>query len=288
MNKYPARIYLNDQIVTYQNAKISVFDRGFLFGDGVYEVMVQKNGKIFRQQDHLHRFDSSLEKVGITFDTHSISERVSRLLEASQLNHEDCLIYMQVTRGIAPRKHAFPKDPKPSFMMYASPISMPEINLTPVVAVTMPDFRWSRCDIKMTSLLGNVMASDYASKQGAYEALLVREGKVTEASHCNVFFVKNEIVYTHPANEHILAGITRKIVLELCEQLALEVIEEAVSQKDIMHMDEAFLTGSSTQIASIKQVDQYLYYENDSAGPITKKLQQAFARLRASQKPATK
>ena len=134
----------------------------------------------------------------------------------------------------------------------------------------------------MTSLLGNVMANEYAMQNDSFETLLVRNGVITEASHCNVFFVKDDVVYTHPADNYILDGITRQIVLELCNTLNIEVKFEGVRQKDVSKMDEAFLTGTSTQIASIAKIDDYSFYGIGQIGPVTKKLQSAFLRLKES------
>lgn len=280
MLPYPTKVYLGDRILDHEDAKISVFDRGFLFGDGIYEVMIQIDGKIFLGEEHLCRLDECCRKIDIPFDSGCLNNKISELLEASDLTGKDCLIYIQVSRGTAPRKHAFPENIEPTFMMYALPLSLPDINTTHAMVVTMPDFRWSRCDIKMTSLLGNIMANTTASKQGAYEALFVRDGKITEASHSNVFFVKDNIVYTHPVNEFILDGITRKAVMNLCCDLGIQTKEEAISQSDIIYMDEAFLTGTTTQIASIRQIDQHNLYQGDNIGTITKKLQAAFFQFR--------
>ncbi len=285
MLEYPKKVYLGDEILDQEDARISVFDRGFLFGDGVYEVLVRIDGKFLLGEEHLNRLEDCLRKVDISFDISSIPDRILKLLEASDLLEEDCLIYIQITRGIAPRKHAFPENTEPSFMMYVLPITLPDINNHHVSVVTVPDFRWSRCDIKMTSLLGNVMANTEAAKQGAYEAIFVRDGKITEASHCNVFFVKDNIVYTHPVSEYILDGVTRKVVLSLCQDLGLQLCEEAIDEKDIIYLDEAFLTGTTTQVASIRQINQHMLYENDDIGPITQKIQTAFFQYRKQPEP---
>ena len=192
----------------------------------------------------------------------------------------DCLLYIQVSRGVAPRKHAFPHNIPPTVMMYVTPKTLPDINSINASVLTMDDFRWSRCDIKTTSLLGNVIANEFAVQRECYEMVFLRNDIVSEASHCNVFFVKDNTVYTHPANEFILDGITRQVVLELCAQLNFVVREEGISKQRIPQMDEAFLTGTSTQIASIKQIDQHFYYEGDEIGAITKALQNAFLGLK--------
>ncbi len=285
MLPYPTKVYLDDKILDQEDAKISVFDRGFLFGDGIYEVMVQIDGKMFLGKEHLDRLEECLRKIDISFNVESIDNKISDLLKASKLTNKDCLVYIQVTRGTAPRKHAFPENIEPTFMMYAVPISLPEVNEIHASVITVPDFRWTRCDIKMTSLLGNVMANTDAFRQGAYEALLVRDGKITEASHSNVFFVKDKVVYTHPANEFILDGITRKSVLKLCKDLGIEVQEKAIDQDEIAHLDEAFLTGTTTQVASIRKIDDHELYQNGNTGPITKALQTAFLQLRRQSEP---
>ena len=278
---YPEKIYLNGNIVNHDEAKISVFDRGFIFGDGLYEVMVQINGTFFYKIAHLDRLQSGLYKINIQYDLSTISQEIDHLLEASGLTNQDCLLYMQITRGVAPRQHAFPKDIAPTVMMYAVPKILSDINTVHAHVITRSDFRWSRCDIKMTSLLGNVMLNEEAMQHDCYETVLIRDGVVTEASHCNVFFVKNNTVYTHPANEFILDGITRQVVLELCDSLNIEVKLEPVPMNHIKIMDEAFLTGTSTQIASIQKIDDHHYYEGEQVGPITQRLQNAFLDLKS-------
>ncbi|MEM6841451.1 MAG: aminotransferase class IV [Bacteroidota bacterium] len=280
MTHYPTKVYLNGEIQDAEDAKISVFDRGFLFGDGVYEVMTQTGGSFFYQQAHFKRLTESLAKTRIDFDVDSLPAKIEQLLRTANLLHQDCLLYIQITRGIAPRKHDFPVDISPSLMMYALPRVFPDINENHLSVITMPDYRWARCDIKMTSLLGNVMANDHAIKQGVYEALLVRDGNITEASHSNVFFVKDGVVYTHPVNEYILNGITRQITVELCHDLGIEIREEAVPATEVANMDEVFLTGTSTRIASVKYVDQHEIYLGEKPGAITKQLQQGFRDLR--------
>ncbi|MBT8305550.1 MAG: aminotransferase class IV [Maribacter sp.] len=280
MAQYPKKVWLNGEILEAEAARISVFDRGFLFGDGIYEVMARIGGRFFYEQAHLKRLDQCLQKINLTFDIRILTKEVPKLLRAVDLVDSDCLLYIQVSRGVAPRQHAFPHNSRPTAMMYATPKTFPDINSINASVITMPEFRWSRCDIKSTSLLGNVIANEQAVQQGCYETLFVRNDMVTEASHCNVFFIKDKTVYTHPANEYILDGITRQVVLGLCKELHIEVREEAVSKQGLVQMDEAFLTGTSTQIASVKQIDGHSYYEGNEIGEITKKLQQAFSNLK--------
>ena len=283
----PKKVYLNGEIVSSENAKISVFDRGFLFGDGIYEVMVQLENGIFYKKAHLDRLQDNLNKIGLPFNTQEIDDKLGPLLQASDLTNQSCLIYMQVTRGVAARKHSYPKDVPASVMMYALAYTLPAINPKKMRAILEPDFRWHRCDIKSISLLGNVMTNEAAMNQNTDEAALVRDGIVTEGSHTNIFFVKDGVVITHPANEHILNGISRQIVLELCNKLKISVLEEPVAENDIKLMDEAFFTGTTTQVASIAQLGNHTFYINDAIGKVTSKLQKAFAELRTSDSSQT-
>ena len=278
-SQYPSHVYLNGDILPAGDAKISVFDRGFLFGDGIYEVMAQINGRFFYKEAHMARLRRCLGEIGIDFDASTLERDIPALLEASGLTGQDCLLYMQVTRGAAPRQHAYPAGAQPTALMYAWPKTLPDINSTLAATVTREDFRWSRCDIKMTSLLGNVMANQFAVEQGCYETLLVRDGIVTEASHCNVFFVKDGVVFTHPANAFILDGITRQVVLELCGQLGIEVRQEGIRATDMFGMDEAFLTGTSTQVMAIGTIDGQVVGRGET-GPLTRKIQEAFREIK--------
>jgi D-alanine transaminase len=278
---YPSKVYLNGAILDAAAATVSVFDRGFLFGDGIYEVMARINGRFFYQQAHMGRLKACLQKIEIGYDADALEAAIPSLLEASGVSGKDCMLYIQITRGVAPRQHAYPPGIRPTALMYAWEKALPDINRGLAKVVTREDFRWSRCDIKMTSLLGNVMANQYAMEQECYETLFVRNGVVTEASHCNVFFVKDGVVHTHPANTFILDGITRQVVLELCETLGLELRLEGVSTADLPHMEEAFLTGTSTQVMAISEIDGKPFGAG-SAGPVTRRLQQAFLDLKTA------
>lgn len=275
MAAYPTHVYLNGEIVDASEAKVSVFDRGFIFGDGIYEVMARIGGHFFYGDAHWERLDSCLQKIGLSFDIASLKAAVPAVLEASGIEDEDCMIYIQVTRGIAPRQHGYPPDPQPTAMMYAWKKSLPPIETKHSRVVTLEDFRWSRCDIKMTSLLGNVMANQWAMEQDAYETVLIRNGVITEASHCNVFFVKDQTVWTHPADAFILDGITRQVVLEICEALNIPARIEGVPTDRLTQMDEAFLTGTGSQVRAIRQLDDHHYFDAQP-GPVTRRIQEVF------------
>lgn len=280
MSVYPKKVYLNGDMLDHERAKISVFDRGFLFGDGVYEVMVQLNGRRFYEKEHLDRLALCLKKIRIEYDIKLLPGIIDELLRASGIDGKDGLIYIQITRGTAPRKHHFPEHIAPTVMLYALPYELPAINSTPYKIQLLEDYRWHRCDIKSISLSGSVLANDLAIRKGNNEAVFFRNGLISEGSHSNIFFVKNGIVYTHPANAHILEGITRGIVIALCKKLNIKVKEAAVLKEEAFTMDEAFLTGTTTQIASIKMIGKHLYYDTDIPGPVTTKLQQAYLELK--------
>jgi len=277
---YPEKIYLNGKIVGQEDAKISVFDRGFIFGDGIYEVMVQIGGRFFYEEAHLNRLQNGLKQIKIDYQVNKIRHAIDELLDATQLTGVDCLLYIQITRGVAPRQHSFPKDIKPTVMMYAVPKILPDISTIHASVISREDFRWSRCDIKMTSLLGNVMLNEEAMQNHCFETILYRNGVVTEASHCNVFFVKNDVVITHPANEFILDGITRQVVVELCKTLNIKIEENPVPVILVPQMDEAFLTGTSTQITAIQKIDDHEFYIDEQVGPVTHKLQEGFLKFK--------
>jgi len=278
---FPARVYLNGEILPPERANISVFDRGFLFGDAIYEAMVQFQGGIFYKRAHWDRLQKNLEAIAVDFRVQDLDRALQPLLKASDLVQKDCFIYIQVSRGVAPRKHAFPVGTPPTAMMYALPLALPHIELRSLAAVTLADFRWHKCHIKSTSLLANVMANTSALRDDFDEAVLVREGLVTEGSHTNIFFVREGSLYTHPADHHILNGIARQIVLQLCRELDIPVVERAVALTEIAGMQEAFLTGTSTQIASLGQLDGHFYQRPGEIGPVTRRIQEAFAQRKA-------
>jgi D-alanine transaminase len=279
---FPSFVYLNGEIIQSESATISVFDRGFLFGDGVYEVMAKIGDHFFYQDAHINRLKRSLRELHIEYDVTQLTLQIPKLLEVSGLSGSDCLLYIQITRGVAPRQHAYPNESTPTVLMYAWPKALPEINAELARVVIREDFRWMRSDIKSTSLLGNIMANQFASEQGCYETLFTRNGLFTEASHCNVFFVRDETVYTHPANNFILDGITRIAVLELCKKLNIPIVLEGYPVSKLQRLDEAFLTGTSTQIMSISEIDGDTL-NLKSPGPITQALQEAFKLLKDKQ-----
>lgn len=252
-------VYLNGEFVEYEKAAIPVEDRGFLFADGIYEVVRVYGGQPFQMEPHLKRLEFSAAELELNLPF-GIEEfdRLSRELLAKN-GHTDATIYIQVTRGVAPRTHHFPPaDTKPTVLILTRPIKhLPaEYRETGVSVITHPDIRWGRCNIKSVSLLPNVLAKEQAHRAGCFEAILVREkGEVSEGSSSNFFAVIDGVIRTHPKDRRILGGITREVVLQLCSKLGLPVKEEAFTLDELARAEEAFVSGTTTEVMPVTRID---------------------------------
>ncbi|MEO0071055.1 MAG: D-amino-acid transaminase [candidate division WOR-3 bacterium] len=261
-----------------EKARISPDDRGFYFADGVYEVIRTYFGRFFRLQEHLSRFKNSLAAVRIELpDFSRIPEIAWELLKQNKLEKRDAFIYIQVTRGCWQRNLLFPpKEIIPTLYISVTPIIPPEEEQRKgILAITVPDIRWQRCDIKSIGLLPSVLARQLAYEQNAQEAIFVRNGFLTEGTHTNLFVVKNGTVFTHPLNNHILPGITRSVVLELCRELNLPVSETAVSESELSQVEEVFVTSTTWEIMPVIKINQQTI-GLDKPGRITLCLQKEF------------
>lgn len=276
--EYPQEVYLNGEWLQHQNAFISVFDRGFMFGDGIYEVTPFYQGKPFMLEQHLDRLAYCLKEIRMPFDVSGMKELVFEAVERAKLSTEDCAVYIQVTRGTAPRTHHFPNDSKPTFLMYAFPVKLEGFQNKKVDVIISPDIRWQRCDIKSISLMANVMLNSEAIENDFFENVLLRDAYFTEGSHSSVFFVKGQEVFTHPEGPHILSGITRKVVLDLCRELELPIREERVRLDELQEIDEIFLTGTTTQVLTVNSMVSKgkVVFKPAEQGEITKRIQEAF------------
>ncbi len=277
--------YFNGQFLPKEDIKISPDDRGFLFADGVYEVVRSYHGQLFQLEGHIARLRRSLHEMQIEgVDVEELGAFAQQLLQKNNLLTEDGTVYMQVTRGAAPRKHAFPsKGTLPTVYVAASAFKAPTEKLaTGIKTIIVPDIRWARCDIKSVALAPNVLANEQAHAQGAEEAIFVRDGVVTEGSHSNFAAVFNGEIVTHPKTNYILAGITREIVLELCETSGIPFREFPIFAKDLGHAEEAILFGTTTEVMPVVQIDDSMV-GNRRPGPLTRKLQSLFAELIASE-----
>jgi len=251
-----AQVYLNGEFLPPDQARVSVFDRGFIFGDGVYEVIPVFGGRLFRLPHHLSRLDASLGAIRLR-NPHTQQEWNSIFTRLLAAGSGDQSIYLQITRGVAPRDHAFPPNITPTVFAYAQPLkySPPEQLAQGVVAVTAADIRWQRCDIKAIALLANALLRQQAIGQGAVEAILVRDGLVTEGAASNIFVVKNGRLVTPPKGPFILPGITRDLVVEIARAKGIPCDELPVKIEMLTAADEVWLTSSTKEILPITRID---------------------------------
>ena len=278
------QVYLNGKYVDHANAQVSVDDRGFLFADGVYEVARVYDGKIFMMQPHMERMRHGLQELRIR--DHMVDQLpgiAERLLDENNLRSGDATVYIQISRGAAPRAHAFPPpETEPTVYVIAKPFKQhPAAYFTDGVAtVTVPDTRWSRCDIKSIALLPNVLANQQAKEQGAFEALFVRDGVLIEGSHSNLFGVINGELVTYGMCGYILGGITRKLILDRAGEVGVRAREAPILEDEFDRIEELFLSGTTTEVMPISKVDNRLI-GNGKPGPVTLKIQEAFKRWRS-------
>lgn len=250
-------IYLNGKFVEDNEAQISVLDRGFLFGDSVYEVIPIYGGQPFRLPEHLKRLERSLREISINYRVDEAQWR--EIIAELSLGHHgaDCAVYLQISRGVAAqRKHAFPENIQPTVMaMLKLTKGDTEKPNNGIVAISCEDVRWHRCDIKSTSMLGNVLMSQQAVAAGADEAILIRDGYVTEGASCNVFAVIDGVIYTAPKGPQILGGVTRELVIELAREHGLPFEEKAVSFVQLQSADEVWISSSNREVLAVVELD---------------------------------
>jgi len=261
-------IYLNGEWMPIEQARIPVLDRGFIFGDGVYEVIPSYTGHPFRLREHLVRLQSSLDAVRIV-NPYSHDRWEQLVLEIVAKNPwEDQGVYLQVTRGVAPRDHAFPKGVKPTVFMMANPLVTPPQSQRDqgVAAVTVVDNRWLRCDIKSVSLLANCLLRQAAVDEGAVESVLLRDGLLTEGSASNIFVVRNGIILTPPKTNFILPGITYDVVIELARANGMPLEIRQVSEAEVRGADELWLTSSTKEVLAISTLDGIPVGQAEKAG----------------------
>lgn len=272
-------VYLNGEFLPSEEAKISVDDRAFLFGDGVYEVTRVVHGQFFGEEGHWLRLQNGLEMTAIgteSVDRYELQDIYRRLIRENGLEEGHATVYLQVTRGCAPRTHQYPDPPcAPTVYAFAKRFAIPdELRANGVAAITRPDLRWMRCDIKTVNLLPNVMAKQAAVEAGAWEAVLVRNGVITEGSATNVFGVIDGEIRTHPKSNFILPGITRDIVIDLAHELGLPVRETPIFLDQVPQLDEMFFTGTTTDVQAIVELDGRKIGDG-KVGPVARKLLEA-------------
>ena len=260
-------------------AKVSVEDRGFQFGDGVYELLRTYGGEIFHLEEHLARLEASAKEIEIALPyTARQMEKFIRL-GCRKSGYADSKVYIQVTRGAAPRLHSFPSNVRPTVVMTFRRFEpLPEkLRREGVAVISLDDIRWGRCHVKSLNLLPNVMAREQALRAGAFEAIFIRNGKVTEGAGSNVFAVAGKKVITPPAGPYILSGITREVVLQVGKKEGLEMIEKELKLPTLYAADELFLTGTTVEVLPIVKLNGKAIGAG-MPGKITQFLSDAFRR----------
>lgn len=280
-------VYLNGEYLPVEQARVPVMDRGFLFGDGVYEVIPVFGGRCFRVDEHLDRLDHSLRETGIPQPLTREQWRAifERLIAA--YGGGDQGIYLQITRGVAAtREHRFPEQCTPT-VLAMSRVLPPTSTLSStgmpaaIVAITLDDIRWQRCDIKSTSLLGSVLMTQRALDAGAREAILLRNGIVLEGASSNVFAVHNGTLFTAPKSQCILAGITRDLIVELVRQKNIAFREESLTIDALREASEIWISSSTREMTPLAQLDNKPV-GNGEAGPVFQQVWQWYRAFRAA------
>ncbi|MEJ8543795.1 D-amino-acid transaminase [Brevibacillus borstelensis] len=271
--------YFNGKFVGSNDPVVPIDERGHQFGDGVYEVIRIYNNKPFMLEEHLDRLYMSAEAIALAFDQsrESFKEIIFQLIERSGLDNLD--VYLQITRGLAPRNHLFPDAPV-SISMTAKPFrSIPaEFRERGAKAILHPDERWMNCYIKSLNLLPNLLAKQEAHKAGCLEAILHRDGKLTEGTSSNVFVIKDSRIRTTPLSRHILAGITRMAVQRIAQAAAIPFEERHVAIEELYEADEVFITSTTSEVMPIVQVGEKLIGDGQP-GQLTRLLQRHFQAL---------
>ncbi|MBD3369856.1 D-amino-acid transaminase [Candidatus Fermentibacteria bacterium] len=271
--------FLNGEFVEDgRKAAVSPDDRGFLFGDGAYEVVAFYGGRPFGMEAHFKRFHRSLSELRIDPpDPAELKRLAPEMVRRNGMEGQDCLFYVQCTRGVAPRTHYFP-DPSVPPTLYASvsefnrPIEPGEKG----VSISLfPDIRWLRCDVKSINLLPNVLARQQAREAGSEEGVFVRDGVVTEGTHSNLFAVFPDRLSTHPSNQLILSGITRATVLKICSEMGLAVEERAITRRELFDAREVFLAGTTVEIMPVVEIGGR-QVDRGRPGEITGRIRRAY------------
>ncbi|MGK4045879.1 D-amino-acid transaminase [Heyndrickxia oleronia] len=273
------KIIFNGEIVEKSEVNIDIEDRGYQFGDGIYEVIRVYNGHLFTKDEHIQRLYESAEKISIRipFSKKDLMQRLEELVETNQL--DTGIIYLQITRGTYTRQHGFPSEEIiPTYVAYTREMPIPQVSMdNGVKGLLVEDIRWLRCDIKSLNLLGNTLAKQKAAEAGCYEAIQHRGEEITEGSSSNVFIVKNNCVITRPATNLILNGITRQVILKLCKENGIEYKEQIFTVNDLKQADEVFISSTTSEVMPIVQINE-LQINSGTPGKITKKLQNLFKR----------
>jgi D-alanine transaminase len=272
--------FFNGIFVPKDDVRVTPDDRGFLFGDGVYEVARTYGGKLFALDRHLARLRYSLDQLRIQgVELEKLPDVFRELLTRNKLESKDAVVYLQVTRGSALRTHAFPDSPvSPTVYGFAAAIVPKFDPQKGVAAITVADTRWARCDIKSVSLVANCLANQQAVEAGAFEAIFVRDGVALEGSHTSFFAVIGGEVRTAPLTNYVLPSVTRRLVVELCASHGMAVRETPIFQHELNQADELFLAGTTTEVLPVVKLDGHPV-RGGRPGPVTNRLRELFCTL---------
>lgn len=272
-------VYLNGEFLAAGEARVPVSDRGFLFGDGIYEVTPAYGGRLFRWPQHLARMERGLAAIGIDFGAGALKEVKKELLARNGLNGaEAAYVYVQVTRGVAPRTHHFPDPPAPpTVYAFANRYVRPSMEewARGIRAITIADQRWARADIKAISLLPNVLAAQAAVAAGAGNTIFVRDGIALEGSHNNLFAVFGGVLATAPKSNYILHGVTRDFLIELAADMGVPVEERTIPLAELHLADEVFFSGTTTEVKPVVEIDGRPVGDG-TVGPVARRLFEGF------------
>ena len=250
-------VFLNGEFMPMEEARVPVLDRGFIFGDGIYELVPVYSRTPFRLEGHLARMERSLSEVKIAnpYSRAEWTKIIEQMIDRQSFDDQG--VYWQITRGVAKRDHAFPKNVRPTVFMMSNPLVNPskEVVENGAKAVSAQDFRWQRCDLKTISLIGNCMLRQLSAEEGAVETILFRDGKLTEASASNAYIVKNGVIATPPKDNLILPGITLDVVFDIVERGNLPMEVREIAEAEVFGADEVWVTSSSKEIVAIVDLD---------------------------------
>ena len=268
---------MNGEITPLSEAKIPALDRGFLFGDAVYEVMWVNQGKMWLEEEHFIRLERSLNLIRIQgVDLVSLAARVYETITAG--NFKNAIVYIQITRGAAPRSHAFPKNVKPFEFLFVQEFNDPygEMRQKGIHLLSRPDIRWEHCDIKSTNLLANVLAIQDSKEAGCQEVLFyLKDGTITESAHSSLFGVLDGILYTSPSSDLILPGITRNHLLNLIAKDGISIKEKSLQMEQLGQISELFITGTTSGVLPVVAVDKKNIGDG-KPGQITRRIEKAY------------
>ena len=277
----PEIAYVNGEFLPLERATVRVEDRGFQFADGIYEVVRTYGGKPFATDAHLARLFRSLAAIELKVSL--TPEQLKSIIEegVQRSGFAEAVIYLQITRGCAPRHRGMPKDAKPTIVVTVRelPSHAAKLPATGIAVITLPEFRWARCDIKSIALLPSVLAYHAAKKAGASDAIFVQEDEtVNEATAGNVFVVRQRRLRTPPKSTHILAGVTRDKLLEAARAAGIETVEERIAKSDLYSADEIFLTSTTSEVMPVVMVDGK-EIGTGKPGPVSVGIYEQFARM---------